>query len=551
MHLITLVPVGLALALSPLGSTGHPVKPTAACSAATFRCLFEQLPGTSSISITAAPVSNYTTVSEPPASTEAGQYTVSFCNVTATYTHPRWNDTIHVTVQLPAAESWNGNLQALGGAGFASSMGTIYSVQAVAAGYSTVDTDSGHNKGPQAVLDSSWALASPGEINVHLVEDWSSVTLHEMAVVGKAAVDAFYGTKPKYSYFRGCSGGGRQGFAIAQEYAEDFDGILAAAPALNAHKFLAGGYYATQVMNDLGVYPPPCEFAAFTHAAIAACDELDGVKDGIISLPDRCDFDAQTVVGSEFDCNGTTLQFTSAGATIANAAWTGPRSDDPAVGWFGYNKDANLTSIVSTACTSLTTCSEVIASTILGLAVPSFQYLLAKDPTFDPTNMTDAQFFAYAKQAVTEYSSLLSSASPDLSNFHAAGGKLISWHGLSDNVIPVNGTIGYYQEVLAQNRHAHSFARFFEAPGVAHCAGGPGAIPNGAFDQLVSWVEDGVAPDTLAAVDPSGNTRNLCPYPLQQTYVGGDITKAASYQCAHNPVLTEPIAEEFAFFDAN
>jgi hypothetical protein len=532
----------LALAVAPLGTIALALDPTSACSPETFSYPLEHLPETSSISIRAASVVNYTTTSEPPGSTDEGTYTVSFCNVTVTYTHPGKQDEIHVTVQLPA--TWNGKLQALGGAGFAASLGTFYTVQAVAAGYSTVDTDSGHTEGLQAALDLSWALASPGNVNLPLLEDWASTSLHEMAVIGKAVIKSFYGTEPKYSYFRGCSGGGRQGFEIAEKYGDDFNGILAAAPAIYAPKFVPAGYFATQIMHELGgVSPPTCELIAFTQAAVAACDELDGVKDGIISFPELCTFDARTVIGSSFDCNGTTLQFTSTGASIANAAWTGPRSDrgGETIGWFGYSKDADLSTIV---CTSVATCSESFTTS---LAVPYFQYIIAKDPNFDPTTMTDTQYFSTIQQGQRDYGTLFGSANPDLSGFHKAGGKLISWHGLADNVIPVLGTATYYQQVLARDPDAHSFARFFEAPGVSHCSGGPGAIPNGAFEQLVAWVEDGVAPDTLTAVDPSGNTRNLCPYPLRQTYESGDTANPASYSCAPNPSAQESTAKEFPF----
>lgn len=541
-----LVELTLAIALMPLGSICKPLNPTPECSPQTFGYPLQQLPGTSPISISAAALANYTTYSESPGTVNLELYTVSFCNVTVTYTHPGEQDIIHVTVQLPP--NWNGKLQALGGAGYAASGGTIFSMPAVAAGYATVDTDSGHAKGASAVFDLSWALDNSGQVNLHLLEDWGSTTLHEMAVIGKAAVNSFYGTKPKYSYFNGCSGGGRQGLQIAEKYPHDFDGILASSPAINPQKVIFGIYHATQVMNDLRIYPPTCEFAAFTKAAIAACDELDGVKDGIISFPDLCRFDAQTVVGRDFDCNGTTLQFTAAGADIVNAAWTGPRGNESTIGWFGFNKDADLSAVVSTVCSSVTTCGPSFSGSSITLVAAWYTYLIAKNPNFDLNSMTEARYFQSWQETLV-YSDLVSAANPDLSQFRAAGGKLIIWQGLADAAIPPNGTVAFYQQVLARNPDAHSFALYFEAPGVGHCGGGPGALPSDPLAQLVSWVENGTAPQRLTAADPSGNTRNLCPYPLQQTYIGGNTADVTSYTCTPNPVANESIAHEFPFFD--
>lgn len=518
---------------------------TTKCTAETFTFPTDQLFGASCLSITASPVSNYSTVSLAPGTSDGGYVTIDFCNVTVTYTHPGWNDTIHSTIWLPAQESWNEKLEALGGGGYSGSFGSLYTAQAVAKGYVAVDTDAGHIKGDTVSLTpSTWALTSPGNVNLYLLEDFGSRTLHEMAVIGKAVTEAFYGTQAKYSYFSGCSGGGRQGLMIAEKYPEDFDGILAVAPAINLEKFIPAGYWAAQLMNELGTYPPACEIEAFTQAAIDSCDELDGLQDGIISHPELCKFDPSTVVGQSFNCSGVTQQFTSAGASIVQAAWTGPRSQDGKMGWFGLNKDASLSDYYApTTCTSNSTCSPGAE----GLFSSWMTYFLAKDPDFDLTNMTNAQFFSYLAQSRDDYSSMLGAANPDLSGFHAAGGKMISWHGLADEAIPPNGTVAFYQQVLELDSDAQSYMRLFEAPGVGHCFGGSGAIPNGAFDQLVSWVEDDVYPETLAAVDTSGNTRDLCAWPLQQVYIGGNTTDSKSFNCTQATYAS--LAAEYPFYN--
>ncbi|RYP41883.1 hypothetical protein DL767_000712 [Monosporascus sp. MG133] len=497
------------------------------CSPSSFE--FPEIFGITPINISAIPTFNYTGRSLPPGSSDLKSYTINFCNVTATYTHSGWNDKINVNAWLPLTSSWNGRLQALGGGGYSASFGPLYMIQAVANGYVALDTDAGHTKGEdQALSPKEWALTSRGNVNLYLVENWGYRSLHEMAVIGKTITKNYYKTAPEYSYFTGCSGGGRQALMIAERYAEDFDGMLAVAPAINIENFIPAGFWATQVMNDLGVYPPPCELDAFSQAAIDACDVLDGLKDGIISLPDRCHFDPHTVVGQNFDCNGTTRQYTEAGATIVQAAWTGPRSADGKIGWFGLNKDACLTSTyITTQCASNGTCSAQP-----NLLSGWIQYLLAKDPDWDATNLTKAGFLEFLERSERDYSAAMSAADPDLSKFRAAGGKMITWHGLADEAIPPNGTIAYYQQVLERDPYADEFFRFFEAPGVGHCTGGVGAAPEGAFSQLVTWVEDGVAPDRLTAVDSAGRKTSLCPFPLRQSYLGVNNTDAAASGCS-------------------
>ncbi|KFA50637.1 hypothetical protein S40293_04859 [Stachybotrys chartarum IBT 40293] len=497
---------------------------TPACSASNFS--FPELDGTAPMSITAVPIYNYTATSLPIGGILGSTYTISFCNVSVTYTHPGSGDAVNVQVWLPSPSSWNGRLQAVGGGGYSASFGSLYMTQAVGTGYVALDTDAGHIRGTEhAQSPDTWALIGPGNVNMQLVDNWGSTSVHEMAIIGKAVTESYYGTNPSYSYFTGCSGGGRQVMMSAQRYAGDFDGLLAVAPAINIENFIPAGYWATQVMLDLGVIPPPCEVEAFTKAAINACDALDGAEDGIISSLALCDFDAHQMIGQDFSCNGTTLQFTEAGAATVQAAWTGPSSADGKVGWFGLNKDASLsTSYISTECSSNGTCTAV------GQLLSSWiQYFLAKDPSWDASTMTNELFMDYLQQSEQEYDSVLAADNPDLSAFRVAGGKMITWHGLADETIPPNGTIAYMEKVLEMNPDSSEFIRFYEAPGVGHCYGGAGAAPVDALAQLVSWVENGTVPETLAAADTSRRPRELCAFPLQQVYVGGALDSADSF----------------------
>ncbi|KAL0934599.1 feruloyl esterase B precursor protein [Colletotrichum truncatum] len=516
---------------------------TDACSPGRFH--FPDIDGTAPISITAAAISNYTDISTAPGTVDAASYTISFCNVSVTYTHPGTDDAVNVQVWLPSPISWNGRLQAVGGGGYSASVGSLYMTQAVGNGYVALDTDAGHVRGPEGMTTpEAWALKSPGKVDMQLINNWGSTSLHEMAVIGKAVSKSYYGANPKYSYFTGCSGGGRQAMMIAQKYADDFDGIMAAAPAINIEDFLAAAYWPTQVMFDVGVVPAPCEIEAFTKAAVNACDNLDGVNDGIISLPALCNFDPHDIVGKKFSCNGTMQQFTAAAATIVQAAWTGPRSADGKTGWFGVNKDASLTgTLLSTECTSNASCTAPNAN----LMSNWIQYLLVKSPGWDASTMSSEKLFQYLQQSKHEYSSLLSAANPDLSAFREAGGKLITWHGLADEIIPPNGTIAYMERVLKTHADSDKFIRFYEAPGVGHCQSGAGAAPSAAFEQLVSWVENGTVPITLYATDATGRHRELCTFPLQQVYVGGDLSDTTSFGCKMRHEIGSPASDELFF----
>lgn len=490
------------------------------------------LVGVSILDIQAQEAHNFSAVSLGPGTNEGGRYTISFCNVTVTYTHPGWNDNVHTQVWLPL-EGWNGRFQALGGGGYSTGFGATYLTYAVAQGFASASTDGGLPAGDglsTIPTDLSWARSSDGNVNWLLLDNYASKATHDMSVIGQQITKSYYEKPANYSYFAGCSGGGRQALMMAQKYPDVFDGILAVAPAINLQTFIPAGYWASQVMHETGVYPSPCEVDAFTEAAVKACDRLDGVEDGIISFPDHCKIKAADLVGKNYTCNGVQKTFSASSAKVIQAAWSGSRSVSEQYGWFGINKDAKISSnYVPTTCSANNTCHSA-GGALFG---NWFKYLVAKDPSFETNNMTEKQFFEALHSSLVDYTSMLGNSDPNLSNFKGAGGKIISWHGLADEAIPPNGSISYYEEVLKGDSNAHDFYRFFEAPGVAHCYGGPGPIPNGAMSQLIEWVENDHAPAVLHATKGSNNTmRDLCPYPLRQKYIGGDSRKASSFTCA-------------------
>ncbi|KAH0032992.1 putative feruloyl esterase, partial [Aureobasidium melanogenum] len=445
---------------------------------------------------------------------------LNFCNITVTYTHPGQNDTIHATVWLPL-ENWNGRFMAVGGGGWITGHPNLGSQ--IRQGYAAASTDGGHGLERSAA---SWALTSPGNVNWNLLQDFAYRALDDMAVIGKAITTSFYNAAPEYSYWNGCSTGGRQGLMLAQRSPHLFDGILAAAPAIDWPTFVVSAFWAQQRMNQIAAYPSTCELMAFRAAAIEACDSLDGLTDGIIGAPGLCEFDPHTVVGRKVKCDGTKKQLTSEGATIAHAAWTGPIDANRKAHWFGVNYDAALRSADDAI--------VVGKSGRRGKTIPEewISLFVMKDPAYDTSKMSDAEYFAALKASQREYNSIIGTNWPDLSEFRNAGGKMITWHGLADDRIPPNGTSHYYDQVLATTSNVSDFYRYFEAPGVGHCAGGAGPVPD-AHKDLVRWVEEGIAPDTLKAVGQHGDgtVRELCQYPLVQRFVGGDPKVASSFEC--------------------
>ncbi|OCL04030.1 tannase and feruloyl esterase [Glonium stellatum] len=457
---------------------------------------------------------------------------LNVCNVTVVLTHPGANDTVTVTVWLPL-QGWNGRFQATGGGGYATGVGVLALAPAAAAGYAAAETDGGHDSNLES--PSSWALTSTGAVNWPLLTDFASRSLQDMAVVGKAVTASYYGTGPRYSYWNGCSTGGRQGLMEAQRYPDDFDGILAASPAINWPSFIVAQQWPQVVMNVEQTFPSQCEFQAFVNASIADCDGLDGVLDGVIADPGECKFDPYKLVGSTILCDGSEVTISWKTADIVRKTLDGPTAPNGSKLWYGLNVGASFSGNSNTTIVNGTTVGDPFP-----ISDTWIQYFLEKDPDYNTSSITYSKFAQLFAQSNAEYGSVIGTDNPDLSAFRAAGGKMITWHGLADQLIFPNGTVNYYERVKREMGGATTvddFYRLFLAPGVAHCVGGNGPAPTSPFDAVVAWVEQGKAPDTLPAkvVDTSGATvtHDICVYPLVSRYDGkGDPKSASSYSCS-------------------
>ncbi|KAI6764307.1 hypothetical protein HG530_008096 [Fusarium avenaceum] len=434
---------------------------------------------------------------------------VDFCNITVTYTHPSHDDEIHVETWLPM-DNYNGRLQSIGGGGWVAgrySPSYVGMSGAVAEGYATSTMDAGLTLQPDFGPD-SWALVSEGNPNLHLLNQFGSVSLNEQVIISKSLIQSFYGEQVKYSYWSGCSQGGRQGMMLAQRYPDAYDGIHASAPAIQWNELFASTFWPQLVMQLMEFYPYPCELSAITDEAIEECDGLDGIVDGFISNDVACKFDPLSVVGKTFNCSdtGKNMTISNEAAVLAKTSWSGPETEEALTNDIG---------LAMTSCSSNGTC----------VGVP---------------NMTRRDFETYLRVAKQSYESLIGTSDPDLTAFHKIGGKILGYHGMSDQIIPVKGTRHYYNKVREIIPDVDSFYRVFEVPGLAHCSGGNGGQPVNTFDALRAWVENGTVPENLphSFKDKIGDEQNrlLCPYPktpkFKKHHKGKTFYQSNDFTCA-------------------
>jgi hypothetical protein len=468
-----------------------------------------------SLSLTNATVNSATLIA-------AAGTTPEYCRVRLTATNPPSGDQINIEVCMPSM-GWNGRFQGTGGGGF--SGGGACSTAAVRAGYATASTDTGHVGGSP-----NFALTEDGRLNWQLIKDFGHLGIHLAAVHGKAVTTAYYAAAPAYSYFNGCSTGGRQGMMEAQRYPADYDGIMAGAPAINWQKFHIGQHYGQMLMLAANNFVPQCKFQLATSAAVEACDTIDGVEDGVIGNPMLCDFDAASLVGTETACG--TVSATD--AEIINKIWEGARRQNGSFMWYGLEKGAPLGSLNNT----VTQPDGTVTGQPFGIGLGWITHFLEQDPEWDWRTMTYDKYERLFEQSVEQYTDVIGTDNPDLSEFKARGGKIVSWHGWSDPLIFPRGTTSYYERVKREMGGADEvadFYRLFMAPGAGHCGGGTGPSPVDPMAALVAWVEQGRAPDSLLARRTAGGVtteRPLCPWPQVARYEGGDPNVASNFRCA-------------------
>ena len=446
----------------------------------------------------------------------------SYCEVDVVLNHANAGDHELIKVWLPQT-GWSGRFQALGGAGYsAGDFGPSWA-NAVKQGYAVATTDAGAT--PVTGWTSPWALDDHNQVRTGILRNFADRSPHDLAVIGKAVTNAYYGKPAAHAYWNGCSTGGRQGYVEAQRHPQDFDGILANAPAISWDRFAVAALWPSVVLNREKDPMSKCELAAFTTAATNACDARDGNRDGVIGDPLHCDFKPSSLIGQVVNCDGGTRRITAEDATVVSKIWNGPKSPAGNRLWFGLPRGAALESLASPK--------------PFPVAASWVQDFVKRDRTFDVTSISDDTYTQLFHQSVKEYHAIIGSDDANLSAFRRSGGKLLTWQGLGDQLVPVGGTIRYYKTVRAglhQPKQIDHFYRLFLAPGAAHCSSGVGPAASDPLAALVTWVEHGKAPHTLTAVstgsDGSPINKRLCRYPLVSKYDGhGDPSSTSSFTC--------------------
>ena len=445
-----------------------------------------------------------------PAQGNAAPYKslAAFCRVAATLT-PTSDSDIKIEVWLPVA-GWNKDLQSVGNGAWAGTISYSAMATALAAGYATASTDTGHT-GNKA----DFAFGHPEKLN-----DFGYRAIHEMTVAAKTIATAYYGSAPAHSYFNGCSTGGRQALTEAQRYPADYDGIIAGAPAINASRLQGMQVWVNQTahLNGDASYIPPAKYPMLHAAVMAACDGLDGVKDGVLENPRKCHFDPEPLlckIADAADC------LTKAQVEFAKEAYLGPSSGGRNV-FPGLEAGSELGWATLAAPKPMSLAAEVMQ-------------IANNDRNWDHMKFDWAADMAKADKTVR---STLDSSDTDLRPFFNRGGRLLMYHGWADPGIPPGNTLRYYDAVVAKagnQKKAATQMLLFMVPGMGHCRGG-GTDTFDAPGALSRWVEQGEAPTKLSAARVQGGktdrTRPLCPYPAQAVYSGtGSTDEAANFSC--------------------
>ena len=431
-----------------------------------------------------------------------------FCRVTATLT-PTSDSDIKIEVWLPTA-GWNGKYQAVGNGGWAGVISYAEMADALRGGYATASTDTGHQGGR-----GTFALGHPEKL-----VDFAWRSEHEMTAKAKQLIEAFYGSGPKLSYWNGCSTGGRQGLKMAQMFPEDYNGIIAGAPA---NRTAISLWIADAVLRDPARYIPPAKYPVIHQAALAACDAGDGLKDGLIDDPRQCKFDPAVLLckaGDEPSCL-TAPQVAAAKQIYSDAV--NPRT-----------KKAMFSSLVPGS--ELGWGAQAAGPEPSAMIYDQYRYVVFKDPNWDWKS------FDFDKDVVKgdlPENLIMNATNPDMKAFFSRGGRLLLYHGWADMLVPPMNTIKYFDQVVTNMggaAKASEHVRLFMAPGMGHCSGGEGPDTFDKVKALEDWVERGKAPARIdASHSASGlidRTRPLCPYPQVARYSGsGSSDDAANFVC--------------------
>jgi feruloyl esterase len=417
---------------------------------------------------------------------------------------PSSDSNIYSELWMPT-DGWNGKLLVVGNGGFAGSIQGYGDMQvALRLGYATAATDTGHNTadGPNGMF----ALGHPEKI-----VDFAYRALHETTVESKRLIRTFYNRTPQYSYYKGCSTGGRQGIMAATRFPDDYDGIIAGALAnRHIHMHTAGSARQIELARhpDMAISPEKAQMVS--DAVMNKCDLL---HEGFLNNPQQCTFDF-----SKFLCKGAESNecLTQPQIKAVEMFYGGVKNGKGEVIFAGQVLGNPLTPQRSSQTVNVSDTVRIWA----------FQNADYDWRTFD----IDRDM-----PVIDQKIGFVDATDPDLKKFKAHGGKLLLYAGWGDTGITPKNTVEYYESVVNKMGKAETndFTRLFMVPGMGHCRGGNGPDTFDTIGTLETWREKGATPAAIAATNKtSGLSRPLCPYPQYAKYKGsGDLQDAASWAC--------------------
>ncbi|KAH6625929.1 Tannase/feruloyl esterase [Boeremia exigua] len=492
--------------------------------------------------------------------------TYNYCNVTVSYTHTGRNDSIALKFAFPEPSEFQNRFYVSGGGGF--------SLSSDATGGLVIGAASGATAAGYDAFDYSYdekVLYGNGSINWDATYAFAYTALGELTKIGKPLTQAFYGLNDTkiYTYFEGCSDGGREGMSQVQRWGEEYDGIVTGAPALRFAQQQVLHVYPATIEQVMGYFPPPCALDKIVNSTIAACDPLDGRNDGVISRTDLCqlNFDLSSLIGESYYCaaeSSSSLGFgfskrqaggggagsqsstkpeqngtlTARDIAVAQAVYDGLHDSEGKRAYLSWQIGSDLGDADPTYDNTTSSWGLNIPSTG-GEYVTKFVQLLDIDNLENLDAVTYDTLVGWMNTGMIRFLDSLQTTVPDLTPFQSSGAKLLHYHGESDPSIPAASSVHYWQSVrsvmypdltdIEALEAMNDWYQFYLIPGAAHCGINslqPGPYPQDNMATIIDWVENGIKPvrlnATVSSGEYSGEVQQLCQWPTRPLWSGND-----------------------------
>ncbi len=472
----------------------------------------------------------------PPRSDKALD-TPAFCRVVA-MAKPSSDSVINFEVWIPTSERWNQDFLGVGNGGYNGAIHYEEMADALNRGFATASTDTGHSGS-----DLAFASGHPEKII-----DWGYRAIHIMSESAKLIISDYSGVFPRHSYFMGCSTGGHQALSEVQRFPADYDGVVAGDPGNDRVHLNVGFLWAFAATHDAkgNAILPSSKLPLLGKTAVATCDAADGIKDGVVSEPETCQFDPGVLLCNDKEDDQCLTAAQVAAVRKVYAGPHNPRTGEQIIAGYSPGSESPEGDVWAHGWrTYITDRREP-------MRLDFWKYWVFNDPKWDWRNFDYDHDVAYADGKLAA----VNASSPDLSAFRAHGGKIVMYSGWADPVGPPMDAVNYYKRVekaAGGRQQTESFFRLFMVPGMAHCGGGPGPSFFGGFgpqprpqiktdpehdvlSALVQWVEKSVAPDQIVAAhmtnDKIDRTHPLCPYPKVARWKSiGSSDDARNFTC--------------------